>query len=514
MAAHVLTAASDESLTLRTSWLVVGRTLAFGFSLAIPILLVRRLPQHEFGLYKQAFLIINSAVTLLPLGFGMTAFYFLPREERYRRHAVFNVVFFTTAVATLFGVLLSLFPTTLILLFKEPAAVAFAPWIAAVVVLSVVGSFLEIVTIANQEVRLATLVILGVQITRATLFLVAAVAAGTVRAVLFAAVLQGVVQVAVLLRYLSSRFPGFWRAVDFAFLRRQLAYAIPFGVAGFLYSLQIDLHNYFVSHDFGATAYAIYSVGCFQLPLLGILMESIGGVLIPRISLLQRDGETREIVLLTARAMRKLALVYLPAYVFLLVVRREFIVALFTDRYLASVPLFAVNLTLIPLAIFFSDPIMRAFAEHRVYLIKLHAGIVVGLTATLPFAIARFGLMGSIVTVVVFSAIGRAAALLKIATILHVERRDVRLFKDLAKTAGAAAVAGGLTALARPLMAGVPPLMALAACGAWFGLTYTAAVFASGIVTVEERAFLMNYVRRLTGRWPQPIEGTVVPAGE
>src|ERR1700704_2191748 len=75
-----------DSLTLRTSWLVVGKTVAFAFTIAIPILLVRPLPQHEFGLYKQIFLVVNSAVTLLPLGFGMTAFYFLPRDAQYRSH--------------------------------------------------------------------------------------------------------------------------------------------------------------------------------------------------------------------------------------------------------------------------------------------------------------------------------------------------------------------------------------------------------------------------------------------
>src|ERR1044071_6664823 len=93
---------SDDSLSLRTSWLVGGKTLAFVFGSGVPLLLVRRMPQHEFGLYKQIFLVVNSAVTLLPLGFGMTAFYFLPRDEAHRNHTVFNIVLFTTAVATLF----------------------------------------------------------------------------------------------------------------------------------------------------------------------------------------------------------------------------------------------------------------------------------------------------------------------------------------------------------------------------------------------------------------------------
>src|SRR3954467_14413598 len=151
-----MTSASGPNLTLRTSLLVAAKTVAFVFSSLIPLLLVRKMPQHEFGLYKQFFLIIGSAVSVLPLGFGLTAYYFLPRDERYRNHTVLNVVLFTTAVATLFAAALSLFPSILILLFSEPRAAAFAPALGVVIVLWVLGSFLEIVTVANHEIKVAT----------------------------------------------------------------------------------------------------------------------------------------------------------------------------------------------------------------------------------------------------------------------------------------------------------------------------------------------------------------------
>src|SRR4030095_16266580 len=109
-------------------------------------------------------------------------------------------------------------------------------------------------------------------------------------------------------------------------------------------------------------------------------------VMIPRVSALQGRGETREIVLLTVNAIRKLALVCFPAYAFLLILRREFIVTLFTARYLQSVPVFAVNLTLIPLGVVLLDPIMRAHPAHRAFLVKLHAAILIGLFVGLPAA--------------------------------------------------------------------------------------------------------------------------------
>ncbi|MCV4861619.1 hypothetical protein OFB63_36775, partial [Escherichia coli] len=54
---------------------------------------------------------------------------------------------------------------------------------------------------------------------------------GTVDAFLIAAVIQGIIQSGILLLYLTSRFPKFWKSFDLSFLRRQLAYAIPYGAS-------------------------------------------------------------------------------------------------------------------------------------------------------------------------------------------------------------------------------------------------------------------------------------------
>ena len=121
-------------------------------------------------------------------------------------------------------------------------------------------------------------------------------------------------QTIILLGYLRSRFPGFWRGFEWGMMRTQLAYAMPLGLAGLLYTVQADLHNYFVSHRFGAAEFAVYSVGCFQLPLVGLLSESANSVMITRVSLLQRECESAEIKELMARVMRKLAVFFFPIY--------------------------------------------------------------------------------------------------------------------------------------------------------------------------------------------------------
>ena len=105
--------AKSSSLTARTTWLIFAKTLAFAFGFALPLLLVRRLNLADFGLYKQAFLVIGTASGILPLGFATSAFYFLPREREKRGAIVLNIVLFNAVVGGVGVLILLLAPQSL-----------------------------------------------------------------------------------------------------------------------------------------------------------------------------------------------------------------------------------------------------------------------------------------------------------------------------------------------------------------------------------------------------------------
>ena len=485
------------SLTARALWLLIAKVLAFALSIALPLLLVRRLSQQEFGLYKQAFLVVGTALALLPLGFQMSAFYFLPREKDRQGQIIFNILLFHLFMGGLGALVLLLFPQLLNSIFHSAEIVTFAPIIAAVIFFWVVSSYLEVVSVAHQEARLSTIFIISSQLTKTGLLLLAAIAFGSVRALIYAALVQGVLQTIILLIYLRSRFPQFWASFDWPVLRMQLSYALPFGVAGLLFTLQTDLPNYFVSNQFDAATFAVYAIGCFNIPLVGMLSESVGAVMIPQVAVLEKQGNHREIVALAARVARKLAIVYLPLYAFLIVMGREFLTALFTHQYAASWPIFAINLTLLPLSIFVSDPIMRAYAEQRQFLPKLYLVLAVLLFALLWVGTSRFGLLWAISVVVVVSIIGRAATWIKIGSMLGIRLRDAALLKDVGKIAIAAAVAAIVTAFVRSAVSGLLPISMLVVCAIVFGVVFLAGVLLLGLPTIEERAYFRKQVSRV-----------------
>jgi O-antigen/teichoic acid export membrane protein len=213
------------SLTAGAFLIVCAKTLAFAFSFALPLLLVRRLTQHDLGLYKQAFLVVGTATAIFSLNFNASAYYFLPRERDRRDAVVLNVLLFNILAGGLAFALLCLFPGLLERIFNSPDLVTYAPLIGVVILLWIFSLFLEIVAIANQELRAATIFIVVAQFSKTALMLGATLWFTSVRALLCAAAAQGLLQTVVLLCYLRSRFPGFLRAFDWPAMRRQLAYA-------------------------------------------------------------------------------------------------------------------------------------------------------------------------------------------------------------------------------------------------------------------------------------------------
>lgn len=496
------------TLARRVIWLASAKALAFALGFALPLVLVRSLSQTEFGLYKQVFLLVNTAITILPLGFAMSAFYFLPRCGREPGRVVFNIVLFHSMIGGLAGMVLLVRPGLLEVIFGSHELVVHAPGLALLVFLAIATSVLEIVAVANGEVALAARLIVVSYLAKTLLLLGAMWLVPSIEALIAAAAVHFVLQGALLFWYLRSRFPRFWTASDWPLMRAQLGYALPLGAAAMLSMAQLDLHSYFVARSFDAATFAIYAVGCFQLPFMQIVNESVGAVMIPTVSRLQLENQPGEIVQLVARMMRKLAALYFPLYAFLLVTGREFVTVLFTERYQASWPIFAVNLTLIPLCMLTAacDPVLRAYPAYAAMLVRIRVALVAMLVLGLWTVTARHWLLGAIVVMVGVGLIDRLTVSVMLGRVLRVGWRDLALFRDVAKLAAAAGLAGLLAAGVRLVVAEAGPLAVLAASAAVLGVAYVVAVLMLGVPTmgerhaVRERALAMRLRVRLDRR--------------
>ena len=460
----------------------------------LPVVLARVFTREQFGIYKQAFLVVMTTSAILPLNFGMSAFYFLPRETTRKPSIVLNVLIAFAVAGVIGGGAVAFIPGSLHLVLGDTSLSSISQLVGLVVFLWIFSGLAESLATANQDVRYSTIFIVGVQFTKTALLAAAALIFRTVEAVLWAAVFQGLLQSSLLLWYSSHRFGAWWHAFDKRLLKEQLFYVLLFGISAILWKLQMDLHSFLIANKFSAADFAIYSVGVSQLPLVALFRESVNSVLLARMSSLQHGNRTQDMVRLFFTAMRKLGLAYLPAFAILMVLGRELIIVMYTRAYEASWPIFALNLLILLTSIISVDAILRAYAEWRFFLVKLRIGLIVLVIGTSLVAIPRFGMIGAISALVFVLVIERIVLALVVVKILHITGRDWVAAMPVLRLAGAAAAAAAGASIVRLACLHFGPAVTVLAAGSTFVVIYAGLVLSLGLLDDAEQAV----VRRVT----------------
>jgi O-antigen/teichoic acid export membrane protein len=334
----------------------------------------------------------------------------------------------------------------------------------------------------SDVMRALAMVALAVTLRRLDWLLVGAIACAAVR-------------LGVALLYFQAEFPRALRPRA-ALFREQLVYVLPFAVAVVIDLLQANFHSYAVSHRFDPATFAVYAVGCFQIPLLELVASPMCNVMMVRMSESLRDGRGGEAAPIWTGTTRVLALLFLPAAAVLAVCAPDLIVFLFTERYGASVPIFMIWSLSIALSAFQTDGVLRVYAATR-FLLALSAVRLVLTAALIGPALAQFGLRGAVIVTVGVAAVSKAAALARIAGLLQVRFALLLPWRDLAAISGIAAAAAAPAFLLRSALQ-VPPFAGLAITGLVYAGAYTVLLFASGVLRDHEKRALAGWLQR----WP------------
>ena len=504
------------SLKSQSAWLLFAKVFGFVFAFMLPLIIIRVLTKQQFGIYREVFQVIVNLVAIMPLGLSMSVYYFLARETDRRSSAVLNILIFNFVTGGIACAGLFFYPEFLGKLFQSPEITSLAPLVGVVVWLWIFSVFLETVAVANQEPKTALIFIVFAQLSKTVLLGGAGLIYGTIEAFLYAAIIQAVLQISILFGYLNSRFPRFWTTFDRRFFFEQLFYAAPFGFAGILWILQTDVHNYFIGYRFSDAEYAVYAIGCFQIPLLHVLIEAVAAVMIPRMSQLELKDSRREMVELMAEAAKKLSFFFFPSFAFLFITAQVFIVTLFTKEFADSVPIFRINLLLLPISIILTDPIVRSYKQLGRYLFILRGFILTGLFAALYFGIQHLGLLGMITIVVATAALDRIVESSLVAYKMKMKLGDLLVFSGLVKTAAASAIAAFATyfffnwfspfasviaesiaenlsfSLKSSLFDSISGLMILAVSGILFAIVYLFVANYLKVVSDDEKLLIKN----------------------
>jgi O-antigen/teichoic acid export membrane protein len=122
--------------------------------------------------------------------------------------------------------------------------------------------------------------------------------------------------------YVAREFDGEIRA-DLGLLRAQLAYTLPFQAGAVLGVMHFSAHQYAVSARVDAATFAIYAVGCLQLPAVELIAGPACNVMMVQMGERRRDRRSDALLTIWRETTRRLALVLFPLVGCTLLAARE-----------------------------------------------------------------------------------------------------------------------------------------------------------------------------------------------
>ncbi len=466
----------SDSILTRARPLLFARLAGAALTIAVPMVLARALLPASYGTFKQAFLVSQTLALALPMGLTQSLYYFVPREPRLRDRFVAQTLWAHLLLGALAAALLAGARPLLVRHFGNPELGAIAGWVAAFAGLTIAGSPLDIAWNASGRIGAAAIVRLATDAVRSLALvggaLLTGTAAGAVAAMTLAAAARAVFGFAALAR-------GHGLAVSAADLRRQIAYALPFGLAFLLIVPQQQFHQYAVGAAVTVAAFATYSVGTFQLPLVDVLYTPVSELL--QIGLAEAEGAGRPpgaALPLFHEAVLQLSFAFLPLSGLLFVAAPALIELLFSPVYLPAVPVFRLTALSAALAALPLDAVMRARAQNRFMLVL--SGVKLGATVPLVLGgLAWMGPIGALAGWVAAEALSRVVMLRRAATLFDSPPSRILPLRALAHQVAATAFAMPLAWLVLQIVSG-PLLARLVACGLAYAAAYLGLSWAKG----------------------------------
>jgi O-antigen/teichoic acid export membrane protein len=259
--------------------------------------------------------------------------------------------------------------------------------------------------------------------------------------------------------------------------------------------VQASLPQYAVSYLFNPATFAIFAVGCLQIPLVDFAASPTSDVMMVKMQERLAEGRKPAVVAIWHDTTWKLAVLFFPLMAFCVVAAQQIIVLLFTAKYAASVPIFMAWSSMILLSTLQVDGVLRVFAQTR-FLLALNLMRLAIIAVLLKLSLSEFHLLGPVLVIVLATIAFKAAALIRMKTLLEIGAAQLLPWRSLAAILGASTGAGAAAWVVKSQMhvRNVPLLFAM---GLAYGMTYAFLVWRFDLLNEGERQAIAGLVRKM-----------------
>jgi O-antigen/teichoic acid export membrane protein len=176
-------------------------------------------------------------------------------------------------------------------------------------------------------------------------------------------------------------------------IRELFSYGAPLSASLIVGKLNVQIDKYMILYLLTPAAFAVFTVGAVELPLVSSLAYSVTTALVPTLVKAHQAGDTARFVALWHGSMTKVAAIMMPLFVFFMIFAEPTMRVFFSSSYEGAALPFRVYLCLLPLRLCGYGAVVRAVGETKPVLLAAGAGLVTNLVLNYPLY-TLFGMAG------------------------------------------------------------------------------------------------------------------------
>ena len=327
-----------SSRTNRVTILAISKLLNFAVQFLTPIFLVRIIDRELYGQYKEFFVYASLLGTFIAFSIKYNLLYFISKNPSGIKYYVSNTLYMEFIACVIGIIIIYVFKSNLI----GATSFNFFFLLVAYLIITKNFDFLEAFWLSQKKSSYVFYYSFAYAALRVVSVIVTAYLTKNVISILYTVILFE------FLRLLFSVAFSIYKKllvfkVNYEFLKEQLVYIVPLGLAGLLVDFNADVSKIVISTNLGPAALALYAIGSQRVPLIGIIQTSIADVIFPDMAEKVKD-EPLQALSLWKRANILYLFLLVPLFYLQLYYAETIIKVLFTKDYLGSVALFQIYL--------------------------------------------------------------------------------------------------------------------------------------------------------------------------
>lgn len=414
--------AEKQSVAIGVGAVSSARTVGGMLNVLILVALTRLLDKPDFAVVILAYIVQDTITAIGPLGLPSAMSFHLPKlGPSIARALGLQTAQLLIGLSLPFAAGLLLFGPDIAVAFGMPDAARPLMYVGLAVIADFPGRAWPDFLVAREAWRPAFFVTIGFYLTRfASLVVPAALGASPDVIVMWLAIVAAV------------RGVGFFAWLIFVepgelgpHIRRQwtirslFSYGVPLSMTQIVGKLNLQLDKYMIAALMTAEAFAVYSAGAVELPLVPGIAYAATAALIPVLVRAGARNDTAEFLEYWHGSMIKVSALMMPTAVALFVLGEAAVAVLFSADYAEAAAPFRVYLLLLPLRLCAYGAVLRALGSTKPILVASVVGLVTNAALNYPFYL-WVGLTGPAYASVV-------SQLVQIVILLSVIRRSLDL---------------------------------------------------------------------------------------